>query len=466
MTVQQDDWNSVSLSLLKNPHDLHLWQSLIHCAESQEGLINKTLNHIAVQNLRKSYDAFLERHPFLLKYWIAYALWERQFNENDKAELVFLRALDFGGHDITLWISYLQFKIETLTNNVDQILLLFEAARSKIGYHYHSFEFYQLYLKFLNTYADEKNGFTRKSIFLLRIMLEIPLYNYSSAFDLIFELVSSPSVTIDDISSFMNATNLKALKKLTQNNKKLILEAIKRFLADAYIVNQAQSLELFAYERLIAGTSRNQNVASVSLDRLETWYNYLAFVECSFPYEYVVQIFERSLLSTGNHHSIVLMYANFCINKGKINKARNLIRRSLPMKARMASVDLIICLADIEIATGCILMAKDLICRYILVNSEVLYRIFEKLMQIEALVNPNDEEYLCTVEWDNVAFETGNRKNIVWSTRNKSLLCVINTPCCWVEFDFKTAGSSITHFHDDSVDVHRLSSVNMMRNES
>lgn len=400
MTKQLDDWDSISLSLLKDPHDFQKWQSLVHFAESQSGLINKTLNHVEIQNLRKSYEAILEKYPFLLKYWISYALWERKLDHNDKAELIFTRALQVGGHDVTLWVTYLKFKIETLTNDIHQLLELFETARLKIGFHYQSFEFYELYLKFLDTYADKTNNFRKKYILLLRVMLEIPFYNYAAAFELIMEFISPSNSTIEDLSLFMHSSNLKDLKNQFQNNKKLILEAIQKVLADAYVVNQAKSYELFAYERLITGGLNIHKLGPVSLNQLENWDNYLNFVELTYPSDYVSQLYERSLLDTGNDPNIVMKFVTFCIHAGKINKARNILRKALPKTERNVSVKLLVRLCDLEIATGNILMAKDMISRYILVNTSVSNCIFEKLMQIEALISLNDEEYLCNLAYE------------------------------------------------------------------
>ncbi|GEQ71698.1 hypothetical protein JCM33374_g5384 [Metschnikowia sp. JCM 33374] len=397
MTELQGNWNSISITLLKDPHDVRLWQSLVHSAESQNGLINKTSNHVEVQNLRTSYESFLERFPFYLKYWMAYALWERRLNNNDRAEIVFSRALQFGQHDVTLWVAYLKFKIETLTNNIGDVLQLFEAARLKIGYHYHSFEFYQLYQKFLNTYADNTNSFRKKSILLLRVMLEIPLYNYSASYDQIISFLSSPSTTIEDLSSFMHETALKALKKSSQNNKRLIQADLEKIIADAYIVNQAKSYQLFNYEILVTSNSSSCGAASISVDQLETWDNYLNAIESTYPFDYVAQLFERSLLSTGNNSKIVIKYFNFCFASRKFTKARNVLRKTMSTLERNASIQLLLCLTDLEIATGSVLLAKDMISRYISVNNNVPDSIFEKLLQIEALISSNDEEYLCNL---------------------------------------------------------------------
>lgn len=72
----------------------------------------------------------------------------------------------------------MKFKIETISNNIDSILKLFEKSRSFIGFHFYSSEFYELYLEFLDNYKNDNNEFEKKYFILLRIILEIPLYNY------------------------------------------------------------------------------------------------------------------------------------------------------------------------------------------------------------------------------------------------------------------------------------------------
>ncbi|KAM9935688.1 hypothetical protein OXX80_004752 [Metschnikowia pulcherrima] len=397
MTTNQDEWSSVSVALLKNPYDFKLWQKLVYSAESQNGLINKNSNQVEIENLRKSYESFLSRYPFLLRYWMSYALWERRLDHNDKAAEIFLRALRFGGYDVTLWVTYLKFKIETLTNNIGDILKLFEAARQNIGYNYQSFEFYSLYLEFLNTYADQTNNFRKKSIMLLRIMLEVPLYNFSAAYEKIFDFVSSKSSTIDDFSQFMHASNLAALKKSSQNNKKVIQEQLEKVVADAYVVNQSKSFELFGFERSLVNNESVHEASSISLNQIETWANYLNFVEYTYPFDYVMQLYERALLSTCNHQKIISKYVDYCVIKGKLLQASNILCKTMPSSDRSASVWALLRLIDLEIATGSVLKAKDLISKYISVNSDVPNSVFEKLMQIEAFIKANDEDHLCTL---------------------------------------------------------------------
>lgn len=66
----------------------------------------------------------------MYKYWIRYAEWEFKLTDVDAAVKIYEDAFQHLGYCIELWVNYLQFRINTITNNVYQVLGLFEKQES------------------------------------------------------------------------------------------------------------------------------------------------------------------------------------------------------------------------------------------------------------------------------------------------------------------------------------------------
>ena len=137
MEAEQSGWGRISAALVENPESLDLWEKLIREVERENGVpISKVSSDEAVEILRTCYNAFLEKFPLLVHYWIRYAQCEFRLGYHQKAIIVYERALVHLRASIELWTNYLQFRVDTISDNVEEIAQLFETARKTIGTHF------------------------------------------------------------------------------------------------------------------------------------------------------------------------------------------------------------------------------------------------------------------------------------------------------------------------------------------
>lgn len=392
-------WHSTSLELLKSPHDFSLWQKLVHFAENPQIKLNKTSDDAQVDILRASYDAILQKYPFLTKYWSAYANWEYRMGHNDIATAVFERAMRFLDSDVDMWTAFLTFKLETITDNVPEIFTLFENARLKIGYHFHSADFYALYISFLKCYATKENNFGKKYVILLRNAIEIPLYGYSSIFKEFFDIISPLNLTNETLACLIPELQLKSFRNQNQSNLKMSSSKLKKCFTDLYITTQAKSLQLFEYEKTLSKTPYF-GIKPLSQGDLAIWDAYLTFVELAYPSIYVSQVYERCLIITANYSKFVIRFADYLITNKKPLAAKTVLKKFTSLNPNQNNIHCFLRLIDLEIYQGNHLKARDMLVSYLACNKNVPIPVLEKLLNVESLFSVDDEKYLLTLVAD------------------------------------------------------------------
>lgn len=386
-TGLNQEWSAVSRELLENSEDFQLWEKLIKTAEanSKRG-INKTTPEEEVSVLRVSYQKLLDKYPLLVNYWIRYAEWEFKLGDTHRSEQVYTQSFRHLSYSIELWISYLNFRINTLNNNLSEILDLFEIARKSIGYHFHASDFYKLYLIFLQNYQDDTNNFKAKYYILLRIIIEVPLYNYEYFFKILFDEIASISTQNKDIIAYL-VPQREISKKMFE--PKTAATHLKKIFIDVYITTQFKVYELFTFEKKL--TRSYFDFKYISQQQLETWSNYLEFLELKkYPQAYVEFVYERGVLVTALYPNLWIKYANYHISHGKYMRAIETLTRAYALNN---NYKLLIKLVDINLFLKNVVKARDLVLAYIRYNSSIPIPIYEKLINIERLIN-FDEEYL------------------------------------------------------------------------
>lgn len=227
--------------------------------------------------MRTIYDEFLGNFPYLVNYYIKYIDLEYQLQNIHKCQEIYEKGFRYLSYSIEFWMSYLKFKITTTAitfTTVKDLVTLFETARSFIGLHYHSGDFYKLYLEFLQTY--ETLGVTGYDN-LLKYVLEIPLYNYSYF-------------------------HSKVEKKHT----------------DSYITTQYKAYKLYEYEKKL--TNYN-DVKFILIQELKTWDKYLEFMELNYPQEFVIQLYERAVITTSQYPQLWNKYIDYLVSQKKYRQA-------------------------------------------------------------------------------------------------------------------------------------------------
>lgn len=391
-TIINQEWSRISTELVQNPDDLNLWQLLIKAAESNTKRgITKSSGFEEIDVLRVSYQKLLQKYPLLYNYWIKFAEWEFHLGDTDRANQVYQSSLKHLSYSCEIWTSYLNFKINTSNGNLDEVLGLFELARRKIGYHFHAYEFYKLYLSFLENYQTETENFKLKYYVLLRIIVEIPLYHYEyfykKLFDTFAEIGNDEKRANELVPLVVPEKELKNYK--TSENKQLALHLKKTFV-DAYLTTQFKVYELFNFEKHI--TRQYYDTSSISSQQLENWDMYLDFLELrEYPNDYIIFTYERCLIPTASYARFWTKYSDYYINQGNHLKAAEVLVRGYNYSGQHS---LLLKLVDLQIYLHNFTKARDMILAFIKTNASVPLPIYEKLINIERFLHPGDNDYI------------------------------------------------------------------------
>lgn len=392
----EHEWQDLSKGLLKAPFEFSLWQKLIHDAETQnKRTLDEILGYSQIDMLRHTYRAFLTKFPLFSKYWSTLAKWELKFGSRDRASKVFLEGMKFVSFDIDYWISYLSFKVESVTNDTKEVLKLFEEARYKIGYSYYSSGFYALYFSFLKCYATKENRYMDKYAILLRQVIELPIYNNLIFYKELLEYISEPNVTNSKLQLLIPDCQLKELKKQEKNSLPAISKKIEGYLSDIFSISQYDSHQIYQFETQV-GKHFQFNLVELSREEIQVWKLYLDYVQQNYPFSLLQQLYERLLLSSATSSEIAIRYSDLLVLLNRKSQARSVLERSSTFSSTRQKFESLIRLVDLEISQNNLNRAKDLIVNYLEVNQEVPLEIYEKLVQLESLASPHDDgTYLC-----------------------------------------------------------------------
>lgn len=380
-------WTDVSIELLKDPDNFELWQQLITSAEYNDKKgISKSTPPSQLQTLRTSYDRFLAKYPFMYKYWIRFAEWEFKLTDLDAAIKIYEDAFQHLEYCIELWVNYLQFRINTITDNVDQVLALFEKARKLIGAHFYSYEFYTLYLSFLESYATEANQFKMKYYTLLRIILDVPLYHYEYFYKKFFELISRVG---SDAKVQLELQYIVPAKEL-QRQAKNLPQQLKKTFTDAYITIQYKAYELYHFEKRF---KRHYNdVKLISRQQMDSWLQYFDFLQLKkYPQLYIEMNYWRYIYIAANYRESWQHFADYFIFYAKFNLARDVLTRGWKY---LGDHRILIKLIDLEVYLKQFQRARDLIIEFLKYNVAIPIAIYEKLISIERIFNDDDDHIL------------------------------------------------------------------------
>ncbi|CAK9437105.1 uncharacterized protein LODBEIA_P15320 [Lodderomyces beijingensis] len=383
-------WADVSTELIKDPNNFKLWQRLIESAEynDKQG-ISKSTPWDKLEILRTSYHKFLERYPYCYRYWVRLAEWEFKLGEDAaKAIEVFQRGLQHLRCCIELWHEYLKFRVDTISDDVEQVLAIFEEARRSIGNHFYSYEFYSLYLGFLDTYATEKNQFKRKYYILLRIVLEVPMYHYEYFYRKWFELIrdiADPRIVSDQELKYIVSE-----RDWQRGERNKLVMQLKKTFTDAYTAAQNRVYELYHFERQFK--RQYHDVRIISRQQLDAWLEYFDFLELkNYPVSVIEMNYNRYLYICANYPQAWTKFADYYIFHQRYNSARQVLIRGWKY---LGNDEVLIKLIDVEIFLKQFLRARDLITNYLQYTISVPIAIYEKLLNVEHIVDARDEHLL------------------------------------------------------------------------
>lgn len=387
---ENTEWLNASQKLLADPNSFLAWEDLVTAAENNKGRgITKLSSETEIELFDISYHGLLSKYPFLELYWVRYAETHFTLGNTRKAEEIFKRGVSRAPASLELWIRYLRFRVETIGDDLNGVLSLFEHARLKIGYHFHGHEFYKLYLAFLEDYSSQDAKFKKKFFVLLRIIIEIPLYHYDFFFRKFFSLFNEQNLSPEVLHYLIPK---KEEANFAGQDLRSISVKLKKIFTEVYITTQYKVYELYQFERTL--TRPYFHVTYLSNQELKTWRNYLNFVELNYPYNYTILCYERCLIATANYPIFRLRYSNYLICNKKLEQAKQLLYNTLTY---MTDDKIFVKLVSLELTTGHFLKARDLVVSFIASNYNVPLSIYQKLLGIEALFSSNDPHYLITI---------------------------------------------------------------------
>lgn len=162
--------------LKENDLDIPVWLELISKIEAKD----------KIEQVRETYESFLQKFPFLTSQWVAYIEYELNRGEFEKVEELFKRCL-IKNTSVLLWstyVNYIRRKNNLITGGEDARRIIFQAydlAVNKVGIDPESSELWDGYLKFIEDWnpissfdKQQKMDLKRK---VYKKALVIPLNN-------------------------------------------------------------------------------------------------------------------------------------------------------------------------------------------------------------------------------------------------------------------------------------------------
>ncbi|CDK26976.1 unnamed protein product [Kuraishia capsulata CBS 1993] len=386
-------WRELLAAVTEDPSDFAKWEKLIELAEGLGNGIQLSSSQKDKQLLRSTYENFLVQFPLCEQYWINFAEWCFRLKLTGDATDVYERALKIMPGSVLLWTSYVRF-LKLTDLDIDDLRAQFEKARLAIGFHFHSHEFYDEYLQFL-----KENDMTREYHYLLRVLIEIPLYHYSKYFEEYTRLIETSDMrTIKYIisSEDLAAQNLTwpDINRDTKRFKELRVVLRKRFI-DVYITTQFNVYQLWQFEKRLS--SFFFTPVELKRSEIDAWDAYLEYLEntnlkkghtkdavISRINDSIIEVaYERCLIVTALYPQFWVKYSDYHLNHNRIDKAIDVLKRgtylnpitNLKMRSR---------LIDLEVLNNHPEAAKEIAVEWVslLPNS---IEVFLKLLSVESI---------------------------------------------------------------------------------
>lgn len=275
--------------------------------------------------------------------------------------LLFTRAQRLGFADIVFWIRYIKHKVST--SSPEELWLIFEEARLNVGFSYFGFEFYTLYFEFLDSQLQNDPNNNMREV-LLRSLIEIPLFSFSSLFELIKNFIASPALG----------------KTSTSHSSKPMLLTTDS-LSQCYAYMQALTYEFYSFEKDLALTS-SEYYGKTDSRYIQSWSSLICYAESSTNSRHLENLRQRALWDTSYQIQICEQLFEELLRLGKRRAAVELIKTSCNINF---STHLLMRYIDFEVWSGSLLRASSVITEVLRCNSAGTIPMYEKFLEIESL---------------------------------------------------------------------------------
>lgn len=344
---------NISSNLLRDPFALHNIQSLLFQVTDELTFESELEQESNIVEL--CFVLLLSRYPLLPKYWTSYAKLCFRNGSKSKALESFKLGLSVLQFDVEMWTSYLNYRVEHISDDLEDVLKEFKRGMRRIGNLFYANQFFEMYINFFMSYFWEVEDTNEELLSVLMLAGSKPKYAFSTLFK-----------RVEDICIALKEKN--KLKTLPSTS----------------LLYEHQSLlasKVFEFERQLnaplIGKPEQPN-------DIKIWQSYINFVCVAFDDEYIMQFLERSLLATGYDNVIVKTCCAFCISRQRINKARSILKRALHANNYPSAAHILIQLTLLEIYLGNFRRARDYLAQFARLNKSLPDEVLKELLSVNA----------------------------------------------------------------------------------
>lgn len=394
-------------------------------------LLSKTCRLKGFEDLKRVlYKSILQKYPLLEVTWVEYAEFIFNVEGSVMCDQIYEEAFVHLPRSLYIWNRWIDYQLEIRTDH-DAMLGAFERARKAIGDHYHSWEFYEKYLKYLwdldrielrpNVISKTFDAsFSATPFFtLLRYTLQVPMKDYLRPFTLFLTLLDSCSDV--NIQNFINVSDLEAMSKVsfsdlsldTKKLRQVKLELRKRYM-DLFITTQYSVCRCLSYEKLV-GMHNYEPDLEISRLELQAWRKYIEYAEVfglkitTKESEKNIQdniknwidvLYNRCLIRCANYGYFWMKWSNYNINMGNSEKSKLILSKALKfvgssiytpenIEIRLRLIDLHILDKELEKA---LLLCTEIVGTLDMKEIRFIIPIWEKVINIIYLAGMDKEQ--------------------------------------------------------------------------
>lgn len=365
--------------------------------------------------MKALYELMLSRYPLMEVVWMEYADFVFRTEDSTAAKKVYELAFTYLPRSLDLWIQWCQFQLETQTSH-EAMFACLERARLAIGDNYRAWTFYEGYLNFLKMVEAQGTVLaafecTRDShsaptpyFKLLRLVVQIPLYDYLKVHELNFKMLERATPTT--IKNFINPNELMEIHKVTYldllNDRakfKSVKATLKKRFTELFIVVQYAAWKRYPYEAALKTPHFHPDRLLTRLE-LNKWRQYLEYSEvmglkvatretevtlARNNKDWTDVLYNRCVAVAGNYHYFWIKWSNYHMNLNNSNKAKEVLERAL------------LCMNGGLLTPESLLVRSRLIDLHIL-DGELMEALELAMKVVGNLNGPSQEDTTCVVD--------------------------------------------------------------------
>ncbi|AMD20993.1 HEL288Wp [Eremothecium sinecaudum] len=321
---------------------LPYWEELLNYLLLKASPLSKAINPELRSLIRSTYQSMLIQFPYAENYHIDYALFEFKLGSVSKMHKIFHSALnEVNSRSLLLWVEYLKLCNEVVMNDKD-LFKKYETAEKYIGLHFFSGEFWLMYLE----QTKQRCKMQSRYVMLLRKILEIPLYDYSTFYSLWLQCIND----IKDISQLkLFAPEHEVSKKLKvdmnlKQRRGIQLQVaklqLKKITKELYTVVQYQVMEIYnLFESKLTTHYYTSPHTLIKYEEIATWCKYLNYTINTQNIPLIKVTFQRAVTALCHYDIIWLQWAKWLIEtEADFVSAKNVLTKGLIMSHRKATI--------------------------------------------------------------------------------------------------------------------------------